>query len=386
MNKKTKVLFYYMIGGQAGGSDTCLYLLVKFLDRTKYEPFLLFKDRSRFVDELEKLGVTLIPLPIRDRKKKDIQGSSLTKNILVKVPQKNRVILSSIKHLIVRIPDIINLINVIIKFKIDIIHANHYLTGDRAILLASIITRKKIISHNRGLYAPDPIDKIISNHINQIICMSDFSKSVYTDKGVSKEKCKTIYDGIDIQLFNPFKQENEELIIGCFGRLEKWKGQQTLIEAADIIIKEINKIKFIFVGSGPNENILKEQVQKMKLEKYFEFTGHTSNVKEYMNKCTIIVHTSIEPEPFGMVIIEAMALEKPVIATNIGGPLEIIDHEKDGYLIPPQNPIILAENIIELINSPNLRLEIGKNAREKVISKFNVINYVKEIQKVYEDI
>ena len=68
-----------------------------------------------------------------------------------------------------------------------------------------------------------------------------------------------------------------------------------------------------------------------------------------------------------MVIIEAMALEKPVIATNFGGPMEIIDNEKDRFLIPPQNPAILAKCILKLIKYPCLRRQIGKKAREKVM-------------------
>ena len=133
------------------------------------------------------------------------------------------------------------------------------------------------------------------------------------------------------------------------------EGQQVLVEAASTIIKSFPKVKFLFVGTGDNEEELKIDVGKRGLEKYCEFTGHITNVKDYIEKSKIIVHTSIEPEPFGMVIIEAMALGKPVIATSIGGPLEIIDSEKDGFLIPPQNPSILAEQIIKLIKEPLLK-------------------------------
>jgi glycosyltransferase involved in cell wall biosynthesis len=253
-------------------------------------------------------------------------------------------------------------------------------------LLAAIILRKKIISHNRGLYSPDLIDRFISKFIDQIISMSDFSSSVYIKCGVSASKCKTIYDGIDIETFNPSTEGNEKMIIGCFGRLEKWKGQQVLIEAAVSVIKIIPGALFLIVGDGPNENKLKLQVEKLNLGRYFEFTGGVTNVKNYMEKCNIIVHTSIEPEPFGMVIIEAMALEKPVIATKIGGPLEIIEHEVDGFLIPPGNPQILADYIIRLANDTELRAQIGVEARKKVIAKFDVKKYVKEIETVYDNL
>jgi len=253
-------------------------------------------------------------------------------------------------------------------------------------LLAAIILKKKVISHNRGLYGPDIIDRFLSKYIDQIVSMSDFSTSVYVKGGIPETRSKTIYDGIDLEKFIPSATESEKIIISCVGRFEKWKGQQVLVEAAITIVKELPDIKFLFVGTGDNENNIRIQVNNNDLEKYFEFTGHVTNVKDYMEKSTIIVHTSIEPEPFGMVIIEAMALEKPVIATNFGGPLEIIDHEINGFLIPPNSPTILAEYILRLVKNSDLRKQIGKKAREKVIKKFDVRDYVKHIEEVYEEV
>lgn len=376
-----------MQGGSAGGSDTCLYLLVKFLDKVKYEPILLYKERSKFVDELENLGVSLVPVTIKAKKNKPKKNNiGKTQQIEIKKnPNKLRIILSSIKHIIKRVPDIYSLIKVIKKNKIDIVHANHYLTGDRSVLIASKLLGIKTISHNRGLYPPDPIDKIIANKLDCIINMSDFSKSVYTNNGVLEEKCITIYDGIDIEKFKPEKCDTNEIIIGCFGRLEKWKGQQTLIDTAEIIVKTNQNVKFMIVGNGPDEQELKRSVSNKKLNNYFEFTGHITNVKEYMNKCAIIVHTSIEPEPFGMVITEAMALKKPVIATKIGGPLEIINDKEDGFLVIPQNPNELALIIIQLIENEEIRIKIGKNARNKVVKKFEVNKYAKQIENLYDN-
>ena len=387
-SRKKRILFHYMIGGTAGGSDSCLFLLLKYLDLSKYEPYLLYNKKSAFVQELKDIGINLIPfskriqLDTRSQSKNTALRNSRTK----KKSGKLKLLLGSLKNLIKRMPEIIKLAGIIIENRIDIVHTNHYLTGDRSMLLASIFLRKKIVSHNRGLYSPDLFDRYISKYIDRMVCMSDFSKSVYVKNGVSEAKCKTIYDGIDVVEFISSEKESKTILIGCIGRLEKWKGQQVLVEAAEALVKTIPEIKFLFVGDGGNEDELKNKVKSNGLEKYFEFTGHVTNVKDYMDKCTIIVHTSIEPEPFGMVIIEAMALEKPVIATNFGGPIEIIDNEKDGFLIPPQNPELLAESILKLIENPSLRKQMGKKAREKVIAKFNVRDYTKQIELVYEEI
>jgi glycosyltransferase involved in cell wall biosynthesis len=385
--KKRRILFYCMQGLISGGSDTCLYYLLTQLDQSKNEPYLLYENESILVKKLRKIGVKTIPLK---KKKTSLQPPPKTTAVVIKLKNNNpnelRLFASSLKSLIKKIPFTIELMRIILKNRIDIVHTNHFLTADRPMLLASILTRKRIVSHNRGLYSPDIIDVYISKYIDQIISMSDFSTSVYVKGGVLEAKCKTIYDGINPEEFKSSVTASTSVTVGCFGRLETWKGQQVLIEAAETIIKSVPDVKFLIVGDGSNELELKIQVNAKGLQNYFEFTGGVTNVKDYMDKCTLIVHTSIEPEPFGMVIIEAMALEKPVIATNFGGPLEIIENEIDGILIPPQNPSILAENIIKLIKNPSLRRQIGKEARRKVITKFDVKTYTRQIERVYEDI
>lgn len=396
--RKKRILYSYMIGGGAGGSDTCLYLLLKNLDQSKYDLYLLHLDSSKFLDELRGLGIKIITIPNRIRKSihfqfdKNVKAlnqpsekKGITRSILSRLGALGSII-RSLKDIIRRLPQTFSYASIIIKYKIDIVHTNHYLTGDRPMLLAALILGKKVISHNRGLYSPDVIDRFLSKFIGQIISMSDFSTSVYTKSGIAESKCRTIYDGIEIHELPHHSINNEYAIISCVGRIEKWKGQQILVEAANYIIKKIPKIKFILVGTGDNENEIKIQVKQNYLEEYFEFTGHITNVKDYMAKSTVIVHTSIEPEPFGMVIIEAMALEKPVIATDFGGPLEIIDHDVDGFLIPAQQPAILAEHIIRLLEDADLREKIGKKARKKIILKFDVSNYADQIEGVYEEI
>ena len=91
--------------------------------------------------------------------------------------------------------------------------------------------------------------------------MSDFSKNVYINRGIPEERCETIYDGIDTRQFKSAEKESKTIIIGCIGRLEKWKGQQVLVEAAEIIVKTISEIKFLFVGDGSNEDELKTQLK-----------------------------------------------------------------------------------------------------------------------------
>lgn len=393
-NPKTRILYYYIRGAQAGGSDTCLYLLLKYLDTTKYDPIILYRDKSIFTEELNGLGFKLVQLPEFLRKifyKKIKKFSINSKSINTKIEIKNNfkselklvLILRNIKYLITHLPQTIVCSYLILKHKASVIHANHDISSDHPMIFAGLILGRKVICHNRGLYTPMATDIKLSNYVEKIICMSDFSKSVYVKSGVNENKCVTIYDGINVNEFTPNKYLGDKPIISCIGRLETWKGQQVLVDAAKIITEKIPQIHFYLVGSGDNENYLKEKVNKLNLQDNFIFTGHITNVQDYINNSTIIVHTSIVPEPFGMVILEAMALEKVVIATNFGGPKEIITDGVDGYLVNPENPSELAEKISYLLNNSFLIEKVGKSARNTVKDKFDVCKFARQIEKFY---
>ena len=100
----------------------------------------------------------------------------------------------------------------------------------------------------------------------------------------------------------------------------------------------------------------------------------------------ILVHTSVLPEPFGRVILEGMILRKPVIATNQGGPLEIIENGISGILIPPEDPKSLADNISFLFENKNISNIMGENARRRIEEKFNIIKTVKKIEELYSSL
>jgi glycosyltransferase involved in cell wall biosynthesis len=375
MEKKKKILYHYLIGVPSGGSDQCLYSFLKLLDQSKYEPFLLFKKNSFFLDNLRNIGIKLIPLSKLSNSKENTSPQ-----------KKNKLFPISLEVLLKTISKVFWLINIINKYNIDIIHANHNLNGDRSVIIAAMILRKKIVSHYRGLYSPFFIDKFIHPYIDQIICISQFAKNEYVHYGILESKCKVIYDGIDVKKFKSSRLKSDNIIIGCIGRIEKWKGQQILVDAAKIILRKFAEIKFLIVGEGSNKISLIQKVSNEYLNDYFEFTGEVINIKDYVDMCSIIVHTSIEPEPFGMVIIESMGLEKAVIASNIGGPSEIITHDIDGMLIEPNNPLKLATAIIELCENQEKRKRLSSAARETVLKRFNVENSAIAIQNIYENL
>ena len=128
---------------------------------------------------------------------------------------------------------------------------------------------------------------------------------------------------------------------------------------------------------------MNELILKYNLEKYVLFTGFRKDIYNIINSLDIIVHTSILPEPFGRVLLEGMILRKPVIATNQGGPLEIIEDGVSGLLVPPENPKLLSDKISFLVENKHISKTMGENARRRIEEKFSIERNVKEIEDVY---
>jgi len=116
------------------------------------------------------------------------------------------------------------------------------------------------------------------------------------------------------------------------------------------------------------------------------FTGFQNNPADFLNVMDVVVHSSIQAEPFGMVNLEAMYMKKPVVATDMGGPREIFNDGEDGFLIEPGNPALLAQKISVLLDNPELRGRIGQRAHEEVMARFNISDTVRRIEECYEEI
>src|SRR6185437_10517970 len=141
----------------------------------------------------------------------------------------------------------------------------------------------------------------------------------------------------------------DEVVIGSFGRLQRWKGQDVFIAAGGAT----------FGFEADYAEGLKTAAAVPELEGRVTFTGFRTDVARLMAACDVVCHTSRVPEPFGLVIVEAMALGRAVIATAGGGPSEIISSPQEGVLIAPDDPRALAATMRELIDDPDRRARLG---------------------------
>lgn len=200
--------------------------------------------------------------------------------------------------------------------------------------------------------------------------------------------------GVDTTVFqkkiNPLKKPGV-VYIGTIKPIEEKYGIVYIIEAAKLLVDKYKQIdfKFFLIGSSGNIDSYKKMIEDNGLSSCFEVTGRVpfSEISDYHNLLDIFLNVSIDDsESFGVAAVEAMACEKPVIVTDVGGLMEVVDHGKYGIVIPKKNPVALAEAISYLIESPDRMSEMGKKARLHVLNLYNWENNLNKMIEIYKTI
>lgn len=192
---------------------------------------------------------------------------------------------------------------------------------------------------------------------------------------IAPDRIKVIYNGLVLPQLTetdhlPKKQENNPVVIGNLGRLEKQKAQHLLIGLGKMLQDAGFNFKILIGGDGRLMEELLRKIDVANLHEQVQLIGYVDDVTDFMNKIDIFVLTS-HWEGFGYVLAEAMAYQKPVVAFNHSSNPELVDHQKNGFLVEPGNMDELFQKITLLINDKNLRLAMGKTGREKAESEFD---------------
>ena len=293
--------------------------------------------------------------------------------------------------------------------KINLIHTHGYKSNFYT-LAAALGKKVPMITtcHNwlgddikMRLYAR--LDKFFLNQFDRIIAVSDAVKQEILNHSISPEKVVTIYNGIDIERFNNRVKENnirrefgigeDCKVIGTVGRLSEEKGHVYLLKAAEKVLQKYPKVVFLIVGDGPLRKYLEENssqiVDKLYSQKAcpknpFIFTGVRSDISTIYALMDIFVLPSLT-EGLPMVLLEAMASQKPVIATDVGAVPKVFEHGRSGLLIEPGNVNSLAMAIMELLANPQKAQKMAKHARQKVEQEFSSDIMTEKYLDVYQD-
>lgn len=273
--------------------------------------------------------------------------------------------------------------------------------------VVSLLCQKPLIYHLRDILSEEHFSKVniwvavaLANYCaTRVIVNSKATKSAFIQAGGAQNLVEVIYNGFSLKGYPICTVETQALrhqlnlehkfVIGHFSRLSPWKGQHVLIEAlADC---ETESAIVLLVGDalfGEDEYVqqLHEKVELLGLSDRVYFLGFRPDIPQLMAACDLVVHSSVAPEPFGRVIVEAMLAGTPVVAAAAGGAMELIEVGETGWLSPPGDSEALTSLINRLIQEPEASAKVAQRAFKQARERFGIAQAMEQVERLLESV
>jgi len=399
-NKAPLNVLYVENGIGYGGAIICLRHLVSNLDRERIEPFVV---TGRTGPDYEPIANEANWRWIRDRYV-DTVGM---REKLDKASWPSRIpgLRWILSQCIARTDDVVNFVPFFIRIllharrnRIDLIHVNNEPICNRAALMAAKVLRIPTVCHVRGQQTGSRSIRWFYTLPDHFICVSNWVSEGIGRLGVKPERRTVIYDGIPLEKLDintdgkPFREKygigDNDFAVGLVGLLIPWKGQELFLDAAKKAVSEIPNLKMLIVGGTPEEcedfeRHIRARIVQEGLSDHVVLTGHQSDMMCVYNGLDVAVSASTMPEPLGTMVIETMAMGRPLIAPNHGGAAEMATDRETALLFEPGSVDGLGQAIRELSERPELRSELGIKAREAALAAFSIRQHVERVTDVY---
>lgn len=370
--------------GTVGGSHACMYNLIRHLDRSKISCTVGFLGENVYVRKFRELGVPVVLLPIRNPLKS-------APFVLRKAVNWYRLEYQAGKYL----EDVFRKLNFDLVVLNNSIHASHLFV--RVCKQANI----PVAVYERGIGCLNKKDIRATADIHVSIAVSDAVLRFIQDKQFRTKKIVKIYDGIDPDAIKPARAPGEvkatlnipaqSRVIGMVGNIKFWKGQKYFIEGVGKLARRYDDIYGVLVGGWGDADReylreLRHMVDAAGLNGRILFLGHRMDVPDLLSIFDVFVHASIRPEPFGMVILEAMAAQRPIVASSIGGPVEILNSGECGILATPEDGGAIAGACRAYFENPSLAREKVEKATKRLHEHFHIFRTRDQVTQLFEHI
>ncbi len=373
-----------------GGAEQSLLDILRVLDRTRFRPLLLLTGPGPLAERARELGVPVfmvgIPGGILRRKRYHLRPFSL------------RTLWDGVRLL----PVIWQVARLIRRERIDVVHTNtlkaHLIGG-----LAARLVGRRVVWHFRDILV-DPVLRWWLVRLSRLLCdrvlaISGAVKDQF-GAGYPASRIEVIYNAVDgdevRRLATPGDRRaiRRELgvpadarLVGMVGQIARWKGQEHFIRAAALLAPRFPDVRFVLVGDVLfDEWIYKTElirlIRELRLSYRIILPGHHQDGLSHIGALDVMVHCSVEPEPFGRVVIEAMALGVPVVAAHGGAIDEIINDGENGLMVPPCDAGALAAALALLLERPERAGVLGASARAVVERRFSMAGMAARINDI----
>lgn len=392
---------------QVGGSVISLYELVKRLDQKLFEPIVLFHGPNPYREKFGELGLETITLSEQAFKPVAVERA---RDLAANLDRYHKILGNSYRtakqwYLVAKkdFPLARRVAGLIRAKNVALVHHNGSLARNRDTILAGLYTNVAQVVHVRTMHTFGRWEKLLARSVDFFVYISRAVEKCYQALGIPPHLGEVVYNPFDVDAFSKanhsaqLRQElglgEDDFLISNVGRIDWWKGQDDFIKALAKVAQSNSHVKGVIVGS-PEPTVesrryaekLQHLVADLQLADKVIFAGFRSDIPSLMAASNIVVHSASRPEPFGRVIVEGMAAGRPVIATAGGGVLDIIQHAVNGLLVPPGDPVQLAEAMLRLVNHPKEAKALGQCAQQYVHQNFSAERHVAKIEAIYDRI
>jgi glycosyltransferase involved in cell wall biosynthesis len=290
----------------------------------------------------------------------------------------------------------------------DVAHANSIRAG--AMLALAPLAGVAKVAHVRDCLPPGAVTsatmRLIASGVELVVANSRYTAR-WVSTAAPRARVRVVYNGVDIERFSPRAGEREaaraalgarsSLLVGVVAQLTPWKGQDTAIETLRLVRAQGVDARLLLIGSAKfrdpatrfdNERYvarLRALARDLGLQPHVGFLGEREDVPQLMSALDVLLAPSWE-EPFGRSVVEAMAMGVAVVATDVGGPVELLDDGAAGVLVAPRRPQAWAEAVGRLVADPELVRSLADAARARVLRCFTVDQHAARMVDVYEQV
>lgn len=297
--------------------------------------------------------------------------------------------------------------NVCREFRIDIVHT-HTSKGGFLGRAAAWLAGVPVVLHTLHgfafhelspkftIYAYAALERLATYWCDRIITVSDFHRDWALRLHIAPpDKIVTVHNGISMArlkisrkreaIREEFGITQKDMVIGVIGRLSPQKGLEFLLEAMPLLLKKQPNIKLLLVGKGPIMKDLEDQVIRLEIKERVVFAGFRMDIGDLLYSCDIVVSPTLR-EGLSVSLLEALAMGKPIVTTNISSNREIIKDRINGLLVPPGKVKPLADAMLLMIGDPISASKYGNAAKDRYIAYFTEETMQNRLWNIYKDL
>ncbi len=359
---------------EIGGAEVSLLNLVQEIQKYDYTPVVVLGSYGPLCKRLKKLNIKIYIYPLG---------------------------FPHLKNPIPFLKSLLFLYHIIKTEKVQLIHSNTLWDNQYGVLSAKLSGIPHIL-HVRGFPEQKASWKSLYNMGSLAICNSEDTKRTFSKYGGFRKRTEVVYNAVDTERFIPDPKSRQnvrqrygfdktDVVMGVAGRLSEEKGQLFLLKTLLPMLKSNPNYKILIAGDAkihPNTTYPEEImsfIRQNSLGGDVFMTGYIEDMKGFYNSLDLFLLPSFR-EPFGRVLIEAMATETPVIASRVGGVPEVVDHEINGYLVEPGDAVRWRGYINRLLHDETIRHSFVKAGRKKVLEKFSSKQITSRIVSLYREL